>query len=56
MTMVVVSHEMGFAREVADRVVFMDAGEIVETGTPQQCFAAPVHDRTRRFLGTILQH
>jgi ABC-type polar amino acid transport system ATPase subunit len=56
MTMVVVSHEMGFAREVADRVVFMDAGEIVETGTPEQCFGAPVQDRTRRFLGTILQH
>ncbi len=56
MTMVVVSHEMGFAREVADRVVFMDAGEIVETGTPAQCFGAPVQDRTRRFLGTILQH
>ena len=56
MTMVVVSHEMGFAREVADRVVFMDGGEIVESGTPEQCFGAPVHDRTRRFLGTILQH
>ena len=41
MTMVVVSHEMGFAREVADRVVFMDHGEVVETGTPAQCFGAP---------------
>ena len=56
MTMVVVSHEMGFAREVADQVVFMDRGEIVESGTPEQCFGAPVQDRTRRFLGTILQH
>jgi ABC-type polar amino acid transport system ATPase subunit len=56
MTMVVVSHEMGFAREVADRVVFMDRGEIVETGTPRQFFDAPEQERTRRFLGTILQH
>ena len=56
MTMVVVSHEMGFAREVADQVVFMDQGEIVETGTPQHFFDAPEQERTRRFLGTILQH
>jgi len=56
MTMVVVSHEMGFAREVADRVVFMDQGEIVETGTPEHFFDAPEHERTKRFLGTILQH
>jgi ABC-type polar amino acid transport system ATPase subunit len=56
MTMVVVSHEMGFAREVADRVVFMDNGEVVETGTPAQCFGAPEQERTKRFLGTILQH
>jgi ABC-type polar amino acid transport system ATPase subunit len=56
MTMVVVSHEMGFAREVADRVVFMDRGEVVETGTPAQCFGAPEQERTKRFLGTILQH
>ena len=55
MTMVVVSHEMGFAREVADRVVFMDRGEIVETGTPEQCFGSPVEERTKRFLGTVLQ-
>ena len=56
MTMVVVSHEMGFAREVADRVIFMDHGEIVEAATPEQFFGAPEHERTRRFLGTILQH
>ena len=55
MTMVVVSHEMGFAREVADRVVFMDRGEIVESGTPEQFFGAPSQERTRRFLGTVLQ-
>jgi polar amino acid transport system ATP-binding protein len=56
MTMVVVSHEMGFAREVADQVVFMDHGEIVETGTPEHFFHSPEQERTRRFLGTILQH
>ena len=56
MTMVVVSHEMGFAREVADRVIFMDQGEIVETGTPEHFFTAPEHERTKRFLGTILRH
>jgi ABC-type polar amino acid transport system ATPase subunit len=56
MTMVVVSHEMGFAREVADRVVFMDHGEIVETGTPEECFGTPKHERTKVFLGTILHH
>ena len=55
MTMVVVSHEMGFAREVADRVVFMDRGEIVESGTPGQFFGAPSEERTKRFLGTVLQ-
>ena len=55
MTMVVVSHEMGFAREVADRVVFMDRGEIVESGTPGQFFGAPLEERTKRFLGTVLQ-
>jgi polar amino acid transport system ATP-binding protein len=56
MTMVVVSHEMGFVREVADQVVFMDHGEIVETGTPEHFFRSPEQERTRRFLGTILQH
>jgi ABC-type polar amino acid transport system ATPase subunit len=56
MTMVVVSHEMGFARGVADRIVFMDHGEIVETGTPEHFFEAPDEDRTKRFLSTILRH
>ena len=56
MTMMVVSHEMGFAREVADRVVFMDHGEIVESGPPEQLFGQPEHERTKRFLGTILRH
>ncbi len=56
MTMMVVSHEMGFAREVADRVIFMDEGEIVEEGTPEHFFTAPEHERTKRFLDTILRH
>jgi len=56
MTMMVVSHEMGFAREVADRVVFMDRGEIVESGQPERMFGQPEHERTKRFLGTILRH
>ncbi len=55
MTMVCVTHEMGFARQVADRVVFMDRGEIVETGTPQQLFAAPETDRLKLFLSQILR-
>ena len=54
MTMVVVTHEMGFAREVADRVVFMDEGRIVEVGTPQHFFESPDHPRTRKFLDQIL--
>ncbi|MBA2489079.1 MAG: amino acid ABC transporter ATP-binding protein [Chloroflexi bacterium] len=56
MTMMVVSHEMGFAREVADRVVFMDQGEIVEVGTPAEFFQDPEQERTKRFLNTILRH
>jgi len=56
MTMLVVTHEMGFARQAADRVVFMDAGTIVETGTPEQFFAAPTSDRARDFLSKILAH
>jgi general L-amino acid transport system ATP-binding protein len=56
MTMIVVTHEMGFARAVADRVVFMDEGEIVEIAPPAQFFAAPAQERTRRFLGQILAH
>lgn len=53
MTMVVVTHEMGFARDVADRVVFMDAGAIVEEGAPAQIFDSPVNERTRRFLSLV---
>ncbi len=56
MTMVVVTHEMGFARTVADRVVFMDEGEIVETGTPAEFFAAPRSERAKLFLSQILGH
>jgi polar amino acid transport system ATP-binding protein len=55
MTMVVVTHEMGFAREVADRVVFMDGGGVVEIGTPEHFFANPTHDRTKLFLSQILK-
>ncbi len=55
MTMLVVTHEMGFAREVADRVVFMDAGQIIEANTPADFFANPRHARTRLFLSQILR-
>jgi len=54
MTMVVVTHEMGFAREVADRVVMMDQGRIIESAAPEQFFVAPQHERTRQFLSKIL--
>lgn len=54
MTMVIVTHEMGFARRVADRVVFMDEGRIVETGTPEHFFQNPEHERTKKFLEQIL--
>ncbi|BCM20937.1 amino acid ABC transporter ATP-binding protein [Mesorhizobium sp. J8] len=56
MTMVCVTHEMGFARAVADRVIFMDAGQIVEEGTPDTFFGNPRHDRTKLFLSQILKH
>jgi glutamate transport system ATP-binding protein len=56
MTMVVVTHEMGFARRVADRVVFMDAGEIVEQSTPAEFFAGARTERARAFLSTVLTH
>jgi len=55
MTMVCVTHEMGFARQVADRVMFMDQGEIVETGPPERLFAAPETDRLKLFLSQILR-
>lgn len=54
MTMVVVTHEMGFAREVGDRVIFMDGGRIVEEGTPEDIFSNPKEERTRAFLDKIL--
>jgi polar amino acid transport system ATP-binding protein len=54
MTMIVVTHEMGFAREVADKVIFMDEGAIVEEGTPEHFFQNPTHDRTKLFLSQIL--
>jgi polar amino acid transport system ATP-binding protein len=54
MTMVCVTHEMGFAREVSDRVIFMEDGKIVEIGTAEHFFTAPVEDRTRLFLSQIL--
>ena len=56
MTMVCVTHEMGFARQVADRVIFMDQGEIVEEGAPADFFGAPKNERTRKFLNQILSH
>ncbi|MER2174846.1 MAG: glutamine ABC transporter ATP-binding protein GlnQ, partial [Carnobacterium sp.] len=54
MTMVVVTHEMGFAKEVADRVIFMDGGYIVEEGEPEAIFDNPQHERTQDFLAKIL--
>ncbi|WP_459205554.1 amino acid ABC transporter ATP-binding protein [Pseudomonas sp. MLB6B] len=54
MTMIVVTHEMGFAREVADRVVFFDAGRVVESGPPSEIFTAPKQPRTRQFLDSVL--
>ena len=55
-TMIVVTHEMGFARQVADRVIFMDGGRLVEAGTPSEIFDAPREDRTRGFLRAVLNH
>ena len=55
-TMVVVTHEMGFAAQVADRVIFMDAGEVIETGPPSQVLNAPQEPRTRNFLSAVLNH
>ena len=54
MTMVVVTHEMGFAREVADRVLFMDEGIIMEEGSPEQIFGNPQNERTKSFLAKVL--
>jgi general L-amino acid transport system ATP-binding protein len=55
MTMLVVTHEMGFAKEVANRVVFMDAGQIIEENTPANFFANPQHARSKLFLSQILR-
>jgi polar amino acid transport system ATP-binding protein len=54
MTMIVVTHELGFAREVANRVVFMDQGKIVETGTPEQVLSRPQQQRTQDFISAVL--
>jgi general L-amino acid transport system ATP-binding protein len=56
MTMLVITHEMGFAREVADRIIFFDQGRIVEENTPEEFFRAPKHERTKLFLSQILHH
>jgi len=56
MTMICVTHEMGFARRAADRMIFMDHGEIIETGTPEEFFTAPKSKRCQQFLSQILQH
>ncbi|MGI8727700.1 MAG: ectoine/hydroxyectoine ABC transporter ATP-binding protein EhuA, partial [Solirubrobacterales bacterium] len=55
MTMIVVTHEIGFAREVADRVIFMDEGAVVEDGPPAQLIDSPKEQRTREFLGLVLE-
>jgi polar amino acid transport system ATP-binding protein len=54
MTMIIATHEMGFAREVADRVCFLDAGVILEEGPPEQIFSAPKEERTQEFLARVL--
>ena len=56
MTMMVVTHEIGFAQEVADRVVFMDAGVVVEEGRPEQVLEHPTHERTKKFLRMVSEH
>ena len=56
MTMMCVTHEMGFAREVADRVIFVDKGQILEQGTPEEFFDHPKHERTRQFLQQVMSH
>ncbi len=55
MTMLIATHEMGFARDIADRVLFLDAGRILEQGRPEKIFTSPEHPRTRRFLGRIIE-
>jgi polar amino acid transport system ATP-binding protein len=55
MTMLIATHEMGFARDIADRVCFLEAGRILEQGRPEKIFTAPEHTRTRQFLGRIIE-
>jgi polar amino acid transport system ATP-binding protein len=55
MTMIIATHEMSFAREVADKVCFLDGGVILEEGTPEQIFSAPREERTREFLARIIE-
>lgn len=54
-TMVVVTHEMGFAKQVADRVVFMDGGQVIEEGAPEEFFSKPKNDRTKSFLNKVIR-
>jgi ABC-type polar amino acid transport system ATPase subunit len=56
MTMAIVTHEMDFAQEIADRVIFMDEGKIIEVASPEKMFNAPAHERTKSFLARILHH
>ena len=56
MTMIVVTHEMGFAREVSDRVIYIDHGRILEVAPPDEFFDNPKHERTRTFLSRVLKH
>lgn len=56
MTMMIVTHEMGFAREVSDRVIYVDQGRITESGRPQEFFDNPRNERTRAFLSRVLKH
>jgi polar amino acid transport system ATP-binding protein len=56
MTMIVVTHEIGFARDVGDQVVFMDEGVVMEQGDPKQVLDDPREDRTKQFLGLVLEH
>ena len=56
MTMMIVTHEMGFAREVADRVIYIHKGQIVEQGKPEEVFDNPQNERTQSFLGRVLKH
>ena len=56
MTMLIVTHEMGFARDVSHKVMMFDGGRVVEEGHPEKIFTAPEHERTRKFLGAVLGH